>query len=81
MFVTEIILRYVRHLVYGNKTSQFPFSTLLLMAVGHPWHVCKLRSIFYMKSTVGLLFGDDQCWFYRSRNMIITPCYHFITYV
>ena len=41
----------MRHLVNGTKTNQFPFSTLLLVAVGHPWHVCKLRSIFYTKST------------------------------
>ena len=51
LFDTEIILRFVRHLVNGTKTNQFPFSSLLLMAVGHPWHVCKLRSIFYIKST------------------------------
>ena len=51
LFNTEIILRFVRHLVNGTKTNQFPFSTLLLVAVGHPWHVCKLRSIFYTKST------------------------------
>ena len=42
LFDTEIILRFVCHLVNGIKTDQFPFSTLLLMAVGHPWNVCKL---------------------------------------
>ena len=34
-FDTEIILRFLRHLVNGTKTNQFPFSTLFLMAVGH----------------------------------------------
>ena len=38
--LTEIILRFVRQLVNGTKTNQFPFSTLF-----------KLRSIFYMKLT------------------------------
>ena len=51
LFDTEIILRFVRHLVYVTETNQFPFSTLLLMAVGHHWHLYKLRSNFYMKST------------------------------
>ena len=50
LFDTEI-LRFVRHLVNGTKTNRFPFSTLLLMAIGHPWQACKLRSIFYMKSS------------------------------
>ena len=51
LFDTEIILRFVRHLVNGTKTNQYSFSTLLLMAVGHSWYVCKLRSIFYTIST------------------------------
>ena len=38
--LTEIILRFVRQLVNGTKSNQFPFSTLF-----------KLRSIFYMKIT------------------------------
>ena len=45
----RIILRFVRHLVNDTKTNQFIFSTLLLIAIGHPWHACKLRSIFSMK--------------------------------
>ena len=50
LFDTDNILRFVRHLVNDTKTNQFRFSTLLLMTIGHLWHACKLRSIFYMKS-------------------------------
>ena len=50
LFDTDIILRFVRHLVNDTKTNQFRFSTLLLMVIGHPWHAYNLRSIFYMKS-------------------------------
>ena len=56
LFDTEIILRFVCHLVNGTKTNQFQFSILLLMAVGHPCHVLLLGSILYMKS----IFWDDQ---------------------
>ena len=38
--------------LYVTKTNQFLFSTLLLKAVGNHWHVCKLRSIFYMNSSL-----------------------------
>ena len=51
LYDTEIILRFVRYLVNDTKTNQFPFSTLLLMAIGHPWHACKLSSNLYMKNS------------------------------
>ena len=56
LFDTDNILRFVRHLVNDTKTNQFRFSTLLLMAIGHPWHAYNLRSIFYEKGD----FWDDQ---------------------
>ena len=81
--LTQIILLFVRHVVNDTKTNQFLFSTLLLMAIGHPWHASKLRSIFTWK--VGFL--DDQylhrshnTWFTYDFGGILHLCYHFITY-
>ena len=36
LFDTEIILRFVRHLVNDTKTNQFIFSILLVTAIRHP---------------------------------------------
>ena len=55
LFDTEIILRFVRHLVNGTKTNQFLFSSLLLMAIGHVWYACKLTSSFFGSSIFGSL--------------------------
>ena len=86
LFDTEIIMRFVRHLVNGTKTNQFPFSTPLLMADGHLWHVCKLKYIFLHKK---FFLGMINIWFYKSHSTwfpydfggILHLCYHFITYI